>query len=149
MFFTKIILNSKFDENEIYEKLISENIYPEGKIGNTILFIANFWNSDNLQRLAKYLNSLILPLKKEESYEFLKAKNKRTFSAQKDCPFELIDAKNCLGRKLAISIGRYPPGVLEIFQGEIIDKERQKFIIKNKQNLLGIINGKVGVVKDE
>lgn len=147
--FTKIVLKTAFDTKELYDKLISKDVYPEMYTEDYLLFFVTYWNCNSLHYLSNLLNSI--DLNRKTRTEGAKFNNKinviKEHKAKDIDDTEYINPEDCLGRKLAVSVGRYPPGITEIFEGETIDQERFEYIMKYKEILTGLINGKVGVYK--
>jgi arginine/lysine/ornithine decarboxylase len=62
---------------------------------------------------------------------------------------DFLDLADCLSRTSATELGAYPPGIPTVFKGDTITGEKLEYLLKNKDRLFGLTEGKIAVFANE
>ena len=141
---SRLVINTNEDDAlDIAHKLHEKGFDLEMAIDNKLVFIVTPFNIDKVSLLEKAIDE-IEPIK-------LKAKT----SKQAEVEFESIngrlpsyvDIEEAEGYISNAQICIYPPSIPIIQRGQIIKKEDINILNEHKGHLLGLVNGKVPVLK--
>lgn len=143
--YTKLLLKG----GEKLSDFLKENgIYPECVFGNYVLCIVLPWDLKGLNKIYKLLRKFkVSDAEPIISQNFGKGECAMPFNDVLFAEYEWVDIDKSLGRISAKEIGLYPPGVPTVIRGEIIDENRLKILLENKNSLFGVDSGRICVVK--
>lgn len=143
--YTKLLLRGG---EHLSDYLKQNKIYPECVFGNFVLCIVLPWDIAKLKKLKKVLSKYkavetkTSPLPSFDNQKLVVPFNEVIFS-----DFEWINLEDAEKRISASEVGLYPPGTPIVIRGEIFDKNKINFLLKNKNTLFGVDSGRVCVLK--
>lgn len=158
---TRVSIESSFEGSMVAAYLEQHNIFPEMTYGNRVVLIVNPFNFDKLQKVAKCLIELELG-KVSHDFEIeepiIKRVKRSGMKAGKDFVgikelkfgknFEKVDLDKAVGRIAYKEVGVYPPGVPDIYSGDLISKEDINYLKEHIEQIFGLLDGKMLVVAE-
>ena len=145
--FSRLVVESKFDGKNVFDKLIKKNMVPEMNFENKIVAITNPYNYIYLHKLGKVLKEISKLDSAIYKKEFIKKnKDAKITVYSYGGEFRLIKLDDAAGERAYSEIGLYPPGVPLIKAGDVFSKELIEFVKKNIDNCFGLENGMVLVI---
>lgn len=158
---TRVSIESAFEGSLVSHHLEQNGIYPEMTYGNRVVLIVNPFNRDKLELVAKYLLQLELG-RLPHDYEEVSPKNPKIrrsgMKAGKDFVgikelvfarnFDKVELDDAVGRISYKEVGLYPPGVPDIYSGDLITAEDIAYLKDHQDSIFGLLDGKMLVSKD-
>jgi lysine decarboxylase len=157
---TRVSIESAFEGSLVSSYLEQKGIYPEMTYGNRVVLIVNAFNSDKLSLVAKYLSELELDMLSEDYQNEVKKKKIRRsgLKAGKDFVgikeltfyrnFDKVELDDAVGRIAYKEVGLYPPGVPDIYSGDLISAEDLSYLKEHMDSIFGLLDGKMLVAAE-
>lgn len=144
--FTRVSVDvTGYDADKLRVILEGKGIYIEAVIGDKLILIVTPYNY-------KYLKKAISAINNSKLTNCAENKLINTiitdYNDSKIGTVRLIDIDAALGKTLFQEIGIYPPGVPILRKGAVLNADAIDFLNAKKQNLFGLINGKIAVYED-
>jgi len=157
---TRVSIESAFEGSLVSSYLEQKGIYPEMTYGNRVVLIVNAFNSDKLSLVAKYLSELEFDMLSEDYQNEVKKKKIRRsgLKAGKDFVgikeltfyrnFDKVELDDAVGRIAYKEVGLYPPGVPDIYSGDLISAEDLSYLKEHMDSIFGLLDGKMLVAAE-
>ncbi len=163
---TRVTIESELEGSVVADYLELNDIYPEMTYGNRVVLIVTPFNYDKLENVAKCLLEIDtgkthgfkieLPAKKASKYNRHRGsgtKAGKEFVGIKELVFSKdfmkVELEDAVGHIAYKEVGIYPPGVPDIYSGDIITAEDVEYLKERIDSLFGLLDGKMRVVAEE
>lgn len=164
---TRISIESDYEGSSVAEYLEFHDIYPEMTYGNRVVLIVTPFNYDKLLLVAKHLKEInsgrvsggfeiVIPEKKPSKYNRHRrsgTKAGKEFVGIKELVFSKdfikVEIEDAVGHIAYKEVGVYPPGVPDIYSGDIITVEDVEYLKERVDSLFGLLDGKMLVVAED
>lgn len=146
---TRLVISSNnLDMLYIKQLLENENIYVEMATSSLIVLIVTPYNYIYLEDLLNSLEKISKrELKIRDIHPIPKIEKKINVDINQKC--ELISIENAKNRVCMSNVGIYPPGVPILTFGDIIEYEMIDYLKNCSEEIFGLVNGKICVLKEK
>lgn len=150
-----LILDEGYSGYKLHELLRKEKVQCEmGFLRGVVLILSPFNKEEDFKKIYEALNKINFEyIKYVGNVESFNIKTEKVFEPfevfKKD--YEFVNLKDSLGRVSKEAIVPYPPGIPLICQGEVITIDAINIVknyLENNKDVIGILDGKVKVIKD-
>jgi arginine/lysine/ornithine decarboxylase len=162
---TRVSIESELEGSVVADYLEINDIYPEMIYGNRVVLIVTPFNYDKLENVAKCLIEIDTgkthgfpighPVRKESKYNRHRGSGTRAgkeFVGIKELvfgkDFMKVEIEDAVGHIAYKEVGMYPPGVPDIYSGDIITEEDVEYLKERVDSLFGLLDGKLLVVQE-
>ncbi|MGL5353901.1 MAG: aminotransferase class I/II-fold pyridoxal phosphate-dependent enzyme, partial [Clostridium sp.] len=149
-----ITLKEGYSGHKLLDYLKNKNIQSEMSFNlGVVLILAPSNVESDFEKIYDALNDLELKVLKQEKniiLDYIEPIKIMEPYEVFDKEAESIDISKCLGKIAKESLVPYPPGIPLVCPGEVINEKVISIInnyIENRRTVIGIVNGKVNVIK--
>lgn len=142
---TRVVISIQGKDGAELARLLEEkNVYIEMHAQDMIVLIVTPYNSIHLEKLSKIMNGIDVNAIGQYNSSFPKALQRVEVTSSQT---QYIDITDSVGSVLATEIGTYPPGIPQLFHGDVISREICDYLEEHSSELFGLNGGKIRVYK--
>lgn len=142
---TRVVISIQGKDGARLAKALEQNnVYVEMFAQDMIVLIVTPYNSVHLEKLSNILNAIDVNAIEQYHTSFPKAQQR---AEEKSSRTQYIDIADSVGSVLATEIGTYPPGIPQLFHGDVISREICDYLQEHSTELFGLNGGKIRVYK--